>query len=257
VLGRGGCATAYFGVHTGTGAEVAIKVPHPHLMEDPEFLARFRREAAMGALLDHPRIVRILDPGPPEGEPWLVMPFMKGITLQDHLARIRALPVPQAVAIAHDVAEAVSHAHAKGVVHRDLKPANIMLAQQGAVVMDLGIARMVEGGRFTSVFLGTPTYSAPESITNPSVGPPADRYALGILLFEMLAGHPPFEGESAFQVLESHRFDPLPDLDAERPHLPPKLLRLVQRLCEKAPEDRPEDPETLRILGELKQEYPL
>lgn len=240
-----------------TGEEVAIKVPHPHLAQDPEFLARFRREAALGALLDHPRIVGILDPGPPEGDPWLVMPFVKGITLQDHIARSQALPVPVAVAVAGDVAEAMAHAHARGVVHRDLKPANIMLAEDGAVVMDLGIARMLEGGKLTSVFLGTPAYSAPESIANPSVGPPADRYALGLILFEMLAGHPPFEGESAFQVLEAHRFNPLPDLAAERPLVPAKLLRLVQRLCAKAPEERPEDPETLRILRELRLEYPL
>jgi len=226
-------------------------------MQDREFLARFRREAALGALLDHPRIVRILDPGPAEGEPWLVMPFVRGATLEAHLQRCQPLPIPQAVHIAYDVAEAMAFAHSKGVVHRDLKPANIMIGDQGAVVMDLGIARLLEAGKHTSVYIGTPTYSAPESIVTPSVGPPADRYALGIILFEMLAGHPPFQGETAFQVLESHRFDPLPDLIALRPLVPARLQRLIQRLCDKAPEERPEDGETLRILQELKEAFPL
>ena len=123
--------------------------------------------------------------------------------------------------------------------------------------MDLGIARVLGSVKNTSMYIGTPTYSAPESIVNPSVGPPADRYALGIILFEMLAGHPPFQGESAFQVFEAHRFDPLPDLAALRPQVPPQLCRLLERLCEKAPEERPEDGETLRILADMKLAHPL
>jgi hypothetical protein len=256
VLGTGGCGTAYFGVHQDTGAEVAIKVPHRHLLQNPEFLARFRREAAMGALLDHPGIVRILDPGPAEGEPWLIMPFINGVTLENYLLRFSPLPVPWAIRLASDVAEAIAYAHTKGVVHRDLKPANIMVGDQGAVVMDLGIARITDSGKHTSVYLGTPTYSAPEAMQNPSVGPPADRYALGIILFEMLAGAPPFQSENAFKLLEAHCFEPLPDLLAARPLVPQRLHRLIQRLCEKKAEDRPEDGETIQILRELKLEFP-
>lgn len=257
VLGRGGCATAYYAVHRNSGQEAALKVPHAHLVQDQEFLARFRREAILGARLDHPRIVGILDPGPPEGDPWLALPYVQGTTLEAYLARNPTLPIPEAVRIAADVAEAMAYAHAKGIVHRDLKPANIMLAGHGAVVMDLGIARSLEGGKHTSMYIGTPTYSAPECIVDPSVGPPADRYALGIILFEMLAGHPPFQGENAFQVLEAHRFDPLPDLAALRPMVPPRLQRLTERLCHKAPEERPEDGETLLILKELAAAFPL
>jgi len=252
-LGRGGCATAYFGCHRETGAEVAIKVPHPHLAQDPEFRARFRREASLGALLDHPRVVKILDPGPSEGDPWLAMAFIRGTTLEAFMAGKGSLPVPQAVTIAAQIAEAIAYAHGKGVVHRDLKPANVMLGDQGAVVMDFGIARMLDTSMTTStMYLGTPLYSAPEGILGSRVGPPADRYALGVILFEMLAGHPPFESETLYRILEAQRFDPLPDLAAIRPHTLPRLVRLVERLCAKAPEERPEDPETLAILEELR-----
>jgi len=256
VLGSGGCGTAYYGVHAVTGAPVAIKVPHPHLLQNPEFLARFRREAAMGTVLDHPGIVGILDPGPPEGEPWLVMPFVDGVTLEAYLQQFSPLSIPAAIRLGADVAEAVAYAHTKGIVHRDLKPANIMVCPQGAVVMDLGIARILDSGKNTSVYMGTPTYSAPEAMQNPSVGPPADRYALGILLFEMLTGAPPFQGDNAFKILEAHAFEPLPDLLARRPLVPPRLNRLIQRLCEKKPDERPEDGETLQILRELKGEFP-
>ena len=258
VLGRGGCATAYFGTHRETGDEVAIKVPHRHIAADDEFLARFRREAALGALLEHPRIVRIVDPGPREGDPWLAMHFVRGTTLESFLRTHPALPIPQVIHIASDIAEAIAYAHTKGVVHRDLKPANIMIGETGAVVMDFGIARVLDTTMTaTTMFIGTPTYSAPESIVNPRVGPPADRYALGIILFEMLTGHPPFAGDTTFQILDAQRNQPLPDINALRPDTPPRLLRLVQRLCAKHAEERPEDGEAQTILASLKAEFPL
>ena len=106
------------------------------------------------------------------------------------------------------------------------------------------------------MFLGTPLYSAPECVVTPRVGPPADRYALGIMLFEFLAGSPPFNGESPFQILEAQRSQPLPDLPTHASRVPPRLVRLIQRLCAKLPEERPEDGETSIILNELKKEFP-
>jgi hypothetical protein len=256
ILGQGGCATAYFGHHQDTGAEVAIKVPHRHLLQDGEFKARFHREASLGALLHHPRIVPILDPGPMDGEPWLAMPFIHGMTLDLYLAQKGRLEIPEAISIACDINDAISFAHSKGVVHRDLKPGNIMMTPDGAIVMDFGIARVLDVAMTVStMFIGTPQYSAPECVMTTRVGPPADRYALGIMLFEFLAGRPPFTGESPFQILEAQRSAPLPDLALECPQVPPRLLRLIQRLCAKAPDERPEDGETKIILEELKLEH--
>ena len=258
MLGQGGCATTYYGRHQDTGLEVAIKVPHRHLLQDDDFRARFHREAALGALLDHPRIVPILDPGPMDEEPWLVMPFVEGETLDRYLQRQGPLEAADAIRIACDISEAIGHAHSKGVVHRDLKPANVMLTRAGAIVLDFGIARVLDGAfTVSTMFMGTPLYCAPESILTPRVGPPADRYALGIMLYEFLAGTTPFHGESPFQILEAQRSQALPDLATDRPELPHRLLRLLQRLCAKAPEDRPEDGETQIILKELRAEYPI
>jgi serine/threonine-protein kinase len=253
VLGQGGCATAYLGRHRDTGREVAIKVPHRHLLQDEEFKARFHREASLGALLDHPRIVPILDPGPQGGDPWLVMPFIRGLTLDVHLERKVRLEAPEAIRIGAEINEAISFAHSRGVVHRDLKPGNIMLTDGGAMVMDFGIARVLDATlTVSSMFMGTPLYSAPECVLTPRVGPAADRYALGILLFQCLSGRPPFQGESPFQILDAHRNEPLPDLEALCPGVPPALHRLIQRLCAKAPEARPEDGETQAILDKLR-----
>jgi outer membrane biosynthesis protein TonB len=259
VLGKGGCATTYLAVHEEDGTEVAVKIPHPHIVIDPEFLARFRREAGLGAVLDHPRIVRILDPGPEEGDAWIAMTLVRGTTLDAHLAQRNGhLELPEIIHISSDIAEAIAHAHNKGVVHRDLKPSNVMLGELGAQVMDFGIARVLDTNMTsTTVFIGTPSYAAPESLVNPRVGPPADRYALGIVIFELLAGRLPFVGETTFQVLEMHKSSPLPDLKALRPDTPPRLLRLVERLTAKRPEERPEDGEVLTILAALKTEFPM
>ncbi len=262
VLGRGGCATTYLAVHETDGTEVAVKIPHPHIVIDPDFLARFRREAELGAVLDHPRIVRILDPGPTEGDAWIAMTLVRGTTLESHLEGFHAkgerVGMAELVHIASDVAEAIAHAHNKGVVHRDLKPANIMLGELGAQVMDFGIARVIDSSMTsTTVFIGTPNYSAPEAIVSPKVGPPADRYALGVIIFEMLTGAVPFRGDTAFHVLDQHRSAPLPDLHALRPDAPPKLIRLVERLCAKRPDERPEDGEVITILGALRDQHPL
>ncbi len=262
VLGRGGCATTYLAVHEQDGTEVAVKIPHPHIVIDPDFLARFRREAELGAVLDHPRIVRILDPGPTEGDAWIAMTLVRGTTLESHLEAFREhgglIGLPELIHIAADIAEAIAHAHNKGVVHRDLKPANVMLGEMGAQVMDFGIARVIDSSMTsTTVFIGTPNYSAPEAIVSPKVGPPADRYALGIILFEMLTGSVPFKGDTAFHVLDQHRSAPLPDLHALRPDAPPRLIRLVERLCAKRADERPEDGEVLTILAALRAEHPL
>jgi len=249
LLGDGGCASAYLGVHRGTGDHVALKVPHRHLVQDPQFRARFRREAALGARLRHPRIVPILTPDPAEEDLWIAMTFIEGTTLEAFLRAQGALPVPWAAAIATHVAEAIAHAHDRNVVHRDLKPANIMLNETGAWVMDFGVARVLDGTATSStMFIGTPSYAAPECLANPQVGPEADGYALGLILFEMLTGQQAFSGTSAFQILEAHRTRPLPEVRSLRPEAPEALCALVAALCRKAPGDRPRDAAILAVL---------
>jgi serine/threonine-protein kinase len=253
LLGRGGFADTFFARHEITGQVVALKLPHPHRADDPEFRARFRLEARLGALLDHPNLVRILDPGPEEGRPYLAMEYVPGERLDERLQARGALPLMEALNTARQVAEAMAHAHAHGVVHRDLKPGNILLTPGGAKVMDLGIARVMDAETVTTTyaFLGTPLYAAPEAQLKTHVGPAADRYSLGVILFHMLAGQPPFQGETPFEILDRHRSALPPDLQALRPEAPGTLLRLVIRLLDKEPDQRPDDAEITRTLIDL------
>ncbi|WLT31421.1 serine/threonine-protein kinase [Geothrix sp. PMB-07] len=253
LLGRGGFADTFLAHHERSGQEVALKVPHLHRSDDPEFRARFHQEAELGALLNHPHLVRILDPGQENARPYLAMEYLRGQGLDERLGREGALPLAECVAIAQAVAEAMTHAHTHGVVHRDLKPGNIMLTEQGPKVMDLGIARVMDAATVTSTyaFLGTPLYAAPEAQLKTHVGPAADRYSLGVILFHMLTGEPPFVGETPFEILHRHRTEPPPRPSLHRPGVPPLLDRLVLRLLDKEPDQRPEDSEVLRVLAEV------
>ncbi len=257
LLGRGGFANTYLAKHQQTSEMVALKVLHAHRWEDEEMLARFRQEAKVGAMLKHPNIVPILEAFPggmsSSDPPWIAMAFVEGETLDAHMQAHGPLAVAECVAIGLDLAEALAHAHTFGVVHRDLKPANVMLRQDRALVMDLGIARVLDSATVTSTysFLGTPSYAAPEAQKRSHVGPAADRYSLGIILFEMLTGTPPFEGETPFEVLDHHRIHPLPDIRYLRKEVPEALVCLVERLAQKDPDLRPEDLEVIAILEDL------
>lgn len=253
LLGRGGFSDTFLARHGESGQEVALKVPHIHRVDDAEFRTRFYQEAQLGARLLHPNLVRILDPGHETGRPYLAMEYLPGQGLHERLGQEGPLPLHEAVTIALGVAEAMAHAHAHGVVHRDLKPGNIMLTAEGPKVMDLGIARIMDAATVTSTyaFLGTPLYAAPEAQFKTHVGPAADRYSLGVILFHMLAGTPPFHGETPFEILNHHRIDLPPELLQLRPEVPPVLSRLVARLLDKEPDQRPDDSEILRVLTEV------
>ncbi len=243
LLGRGGFASTYLAHHEGGGQRVALKVLHPYRQDDPEFLGRFRQEARLGSLLDHPNLVRLVDPGPEQGTPWLAMEYVDGQRLDQYLREKGPLPLREALGFVRAIAAAMAHAHALGVVHRDLKPANVMLLDGQVKVMDFGIARTLDSETLTTTyaFLGTPLYAAPEAQLKTHVGPAADRYSLGVILFHMLAGVPPFQGETPFQILDGHRSAPAPRLDTLRPDVPAALVELVASLLEKEPSLRPED----------------
>jgi len=253
-LGHGAFATTYLARHRDTEREVALKVLHPHLAHDPESRRRFSQEAQLGASLGHPRLAAVLDPGSGSELGWIAMEYVAGPTLEAWLKQRGRLPQREAVAIALAIAEVMVYAHARGVVHRDLKPANIILGAQGPKVMDLGIARELDSSGLTTThgFLGTPLYAAPEAQLHGQAGPAADRYSLGVMLFEMLAGWPPFQGQTPFAILDQHSRAPVPDLRTLA-QVPPDLARLVERLLEKEPEQRPEDGELVAKLEHWRQ----
>lgn len=249
LLGRGGFASTYLARHETTGEAVALKALHPYRQDDPEFLARFHQEARLGSRLNHPSLVRIVDPGPDSGDAWLAMEYVEGRRLDQRLKE-GPLPLAETLRIAEAVASAMAYAHTQGVVHRDLKPGNIILSGAHVKIMDFGIARIVDSETLTTTyaFLGTPLYAAPEAQMKTQVGAAADAYSFGILLYEMLTGAPPFTGETPFEILDQHRSRPLPDLMAVNPAVPAPLAALVERLCRKAPSERPSDEETLEVL---------
>jgi serine/threonine protein kinase len=252
-LGVGAFATTYLAQGKPGGPEVALKVLHPHYLENHEWRRRFGREARLCAALEHPGLVRLVDPGTGEEPAWIAFEYVSGPTLEAYLREQGQLSPAEAAAIALGIAEALAYVHARGVVHRDLKPANVLLCPAGPRVMDLGIARELDADRQTTLggFLGTPRYAAPEAQFSAGAGPAADRYSLGAMLYEMLAGRPVFTGETAFAILEQHRSAAIPDIQAVRP-VPADLARLLGRLLAKEPEQRPEDGELvakLRLLA--------
>ncbi|HEX6106554.1 MAG TPA: serine/threonine-protein kinase [Gemmatimonadales bacterium] len=259
-LGRGGMAVVYLAGDLKHGREVAVKVVRPEvavvLGRD-----RFLREIAIAARLHHANIVPLYDSGEADGFLYYVMPFEPGPSLRERLAHAGGpLPVDEAVRILRDVCEALAHAHQSGIVHCDIKPDNVLLAGRHALVTDFGVARaLAEAGGDGSprtgagITLGTPTYMAPEQIgPHPRVDHRADIYAVGLLAYELLAGQPPFHGETSHEVLAAHLAEPPPPIALRRPELPSSLAELVMRCLEKRPEDRWQQADQLvRRLEEL------
>jgi len=240
-LGRGGMAVVYLGQDLRLVRRVAIKVFEKQggLLSASE---RFLREIQIAARLQHPNILPVFESGEGEGLVYYVMPYVAGGSVRERLEREGPLPVADAVRIGREVAEALDHAHRAGIVHRDIKPDNIMLADGVAVVADFGIARAIEqsggGVTDTGLAIGTPAYMSPEqAAASPQVDGRTDIYALGCVLYEMLAGTPPFSGTTAQQVMARHATDTAPPLGTVR-QLPPPLEAAVQKALAKLPGDR-------------------
>jgi hypothetical protein len=243
-LGAGGMAWVYLAEDLRHGRRVAIKVFRPELMASVG-ADRFLREIRIIASLQHPNIVPLLDSGEADGILYYVMPYVDGPSLRDRLSRSGELPVPEAVRLLIEVADALACAHAHGVVHRDIKPGNVMLSGRHALVTDFGIAKALSDATGTSdattagMALGTPSYMAPEQAAADSqVDQRADIYALGILAYEILTGRPPFTGVTAQQVLVAHVTQPPAPLTRQRPGLPASLEQVVLRCLEKRAADR-------------------
>jgi Tol biopolymer transport system component/tRNA A-37 threonylcarbamoyl transferase component Bud32 len=244
-LGAGGMATVYLADDVRHGRRVAIKVVRPELAAALG-AERFLREITTTASLRHPHIVPLYDSGAGDGGGTLyyIMPFVEGESLRDRLRREKQLPVPDALRIAGEVADALSYAHGRGVIHRDIKPENILLESGHAVVADFGIAQAIDaagGERLTEtgVAIGTPAYMSPEQVAGEkNLDARSDVYALGCVLYEMLAGQPPFTGPTAESVIHQHMLAAPPAVTQLRPAVSPTVASALQRAMSKAPADR-------------------
>ena len=242
-IGQGGMATVYLAQDHKHGRPVAIKVLDPGLAAVIG-AERFRQEIEIAAALHHPHIMPLFDSGSAEGLLYYVMPLVRGESLRQRLTRDGQLPAAVALRITEEVAAALDFAHRQGVVHRDIKPENILLQDGQAIVADFGIARAIEAagashGAERESRTGTPAYMSPEQarLDGPVDGR-ADIYALGCVLYEMLAARPPFTGDTPAVILARHASEPVPPLHTLRSEVPPPLEQVVGRALAKAPGDR-------------------
>jgi serine/threonine-protein kinase len=249
-LGHGGMATVYRGTDRVLHRPVAVKVLAAHHARDLDFVARFRREAQAAARLNHPNVVAVYDTGEDGDRYFIVMELVDGHTLQEVLRERGPLSPDEAAAIAEQAAAALAAAHAEGIVHRDIKPANIMITPSGDVkVMDFGIARAATVGdsitRTTSV-LGTASYLSPEQAESRPLDARSDIYSLGVVLYEMLAGRAPFEGETAVSVAYKHvNEQPVPP-SRHHPDVPAELEAIALQAMAKDPAHRYQQAEDMR-----------
>ncbi len=247
-IGAGGMAEVYRGLDPVLNRTVAIKVLMPQFARDTSFVARFRREAQAAARLNHPNIVGVFDTGADGDTQYIVMEFVEGRTLADVLAAGRKPTPMQSVELAQRIGQALSIAHAQGIVHRDIKPANVMVTREGKVkVMDFGIARMqtLETAPQTSSVLGTPTYLSPEQAQGQAVDARSDIYSLGVVLYELLAGRPPFTGDSPVAIAYKQVNETPPPPGTLNPDVPPRLNAVVMKALAKNPANRYQDAEAM------------
>jgi serine/threonine-protein kinase len=258
-IGRGGAAVVYRADDVKHARRVAVKVLRP-IVAETVGEERFLREIEIAGRLQHPNIVALYDSGSALGHLYFVMPLVEGETLRRRLDRVGRLTLDETLAIARDIARALQHAHERGVVHRDVKPSNILVTGDAAVVADFGIARLLyDGGEETLTatgVIGTPAYMSPEQCdAEGEIGATSDIYALGCVVFEMLAGAPPYTGRTPHAVLVRHRADPVPSLRALRPELPAAVDAVVRRALAKQPAERHASAAAfVRALGEAVNE---
>jgi eukaryotic-like serine/threonine-protein kinase len=244
-MARGGMATVYEAVDSRLDRTVALKVMHPGLAEDEEFVSRFIREAKSAARLSHPNVVAVYDQGADGGHVFLAMEHVQGRTLRDLLREAGRLNPRQALDVLEPMLAALGAAHQAGIVHRDVKPENVLLSDDGRVkVADFGLARAVANATShttSGILMGTVGYLSPEQVERGVADPRSDVYAAGILLFEMLTGDKPYDGETALQVAYRHVHDDVPPPSQFVPGLPAELDALVLRATSRDPDKRPAD----------------
>jgi hypothetical protein len=235
-VGAGGMSTVYLAFDTTLERPVAIKLLHRHIADEGDQIERFRREARAVAQLSHPHIVTVIDAGEDDGRPYIVFEYVEGETLKERIKRMGRLPIDEAVAYAIEIARALGCAHSGQIVHRDVKPQNVLIDAEGsAKVTDFGIARSLdeEGLTADGRVLGTTDYVSPEQALGHPVTGQSDVYSLGIVVWEMLTGEVPFQGENQVAVAMKHVREALPDVQARRPEVSSSLAAVIDRATAK------------------------
>jgi serine/threonine protein kinase len=262
-IAKGGMAEVYLGTHLTLDRPVAVKVMHNFIETDPELQSRFEREAKVVAGLRHPNIVQIFDFDTSEGRPYIVMEYLKGPTLAAYLkelhSRKQRLPATQIARLLVTIATALDYAHEQGVIHRDIKPGNIILHNKAhevsvdkpltertePVLTDFGLVRIAQAVTQTAsgAVSGTPAYMSPEQAQGIRVDHRSDLYSLGVVLYEMVAGRIPFEGDTSWTVIFKHIHEPAPDIAG----ISPAVQKVINRALAKKPEDRHQSARALAI----------
>jgi serine/threonine protein kinase len=248
-LGQGGMATVFKAYHPALNRYVAIKALHLAFTHEPNFLARFQREAQVVAGLEHSNIVPIYDYAEHEGRPYLVMKFIEGETLKARLGR-GPLDAGEMMRVVESVGAALGYAHSQGVLHRDVKPSNVLLASDDRIYLaDFGLARMAEAGESTlsaDVMLGTPQYISPEqAMGQRDLDNGADIYSFGVLLYELIVGKVPYSADTPFSVIHDHIYTPLPMPRSIQPYIPEAVERVLLKALAKSRADRYADVDSM------------
>lgn len=241
-LGQGGMASVFKAYHAALDRFVALKVLHPAFLEDPNFLARFQREARVVAKLEHPNIVPIYDFSEHEGQPFLVMKYIEGRTLKTEMAQGPLTPA-RGLTVLRAVGSGLSYAHSQGILHRDIKPSNVLLDDDGGIFLaDFGLARIAQAGESTlssDMLLGTPQYISPEQARGAKdLDPGTDIYSLGVVMYEMVVGRVPFNADTPFSIIHDHIYTPLPLPHAVNPSVPAAVERVLLKALAKERADR-------------------
>lgn len=238
-VGRGGMATVYRALQTSMNRTVAIKVLPKSFMHDKSFYERFTREVDVISHLEHPHIVPIYDYGEKDGAPYIIMRYLSGGSLARYIRQGGASDLNALVRPLSQIAQALDHAHARNIVHRDLKPGNILLDdQQNAYLSDFGIARVIGSDMTGSAIIGTPSYMSPEQANGEVLDGRSDVYALGIVLFELIAGREPFRADTPIALILKHVNEPLPALGFFREEVPAVIEEVLQKSTAKNRNER-------------------
>jgi serine/threonine protein kinase len=249
MLGQGGMARVYRARQDRLDRDVAIKVLPPYYASDKDFVDRFKLEARALARFSHPNIVVVHDAGEERGLLYIIMEYIAGGTLRDYMRQ--SLSLAEVTRIIREVSGALSYAHERGVIHRDVKPVNVLMdATRRAVLSDFGIAKVLEssvGVSRSGAGVGTPEYMSPEQCRGGLVDARTDIYALGVMLYEMLTGHTPFEADNYTALAHSHIYEPAPPPSRHNPRISPAVQAVVMKALEKSPADRFQNPIEMAI----------